>query len=67
MITWHCGPDGLAIYRDGVLSGVIPIDKFPRLIFDLAAVLTDASKAKRHLKETTPNLPPERISPCANC
>jgi len=44
MITWHCGPDGLAIYRDGVLAGVIPVGKFPRLIYDLAAVLSQASK-----------------------
>jgi len=44
VITWHCGPDGLAIYRDGVLPGVIPVGKFPRLIYDLASVLSQGNR-----------------------
>lgn len=37
--VWVVYPDGLRIYRDGKQVGLIPTDKFPNVIRDLAVGL----------------------------
>lgn len=39
MITFARHADGLGIWRDGQLVGVIPIDRLPGLIYEAAARL----------------------------
>ena len=46
VITWHVRPEGLNIWRDGVLVAVIEHDKFPYLIEDLAKGLLSKSRGE---------------------
>jgi hypothetical protein len=46
VITWHVRPEGLNIWRDGVLVAVIGHDKFPNMIEDLARGLLSKSRGE---------------------
>jgi|TARA_R110002110_G_scaffold8292_2_gene41656 hypothetical protein len=43
---WEVFPDGLRVYVDGKLVGLIPHDKFPYLIEDLAGGLLMKSRGE---------------------
>lgn len=44
--VWEVFPDGLRVYADGRLVGLIPHDKFPYLIEDLAGGLLMKSRGE---------------------
>ena len=44
--VWEVFPDGLRVYADGKLVGLIPHDKFPYLIEDLAGGLLMKSRGE---------------------
>lgn len=45
--TWHAGPQGLTIWRDGVPVATIPAARLARLAADLTAVVADRQEDAR--------------------
>lgn len=41
MVTWARHEDGIALYKNGQLVGIIPVNKLPAFLYDLAARLRE--------------------------